>query len=168
MSTMKAIVVYESHWGNTAAIARAIAEGIGPEARALSTAEATGGAIAGADLIVAGAPLLGFSLPTDSMLKNIGASAARDTRPPDLSHPSMRSWLEGLPRGSGRAAAFETRIWWSPGSAAKTILDKLEAVGYRPAAKAERFIVKGKYGPLRDGELERAKAWGAGLAQAMK
>ena len=35
---MKAIVVYESMWGNTAAIARAIAEGIGPEARALSTA----------------------------------------------------------------------------------------------------------------------------------
>jgi flavodoxin len=35
---MKAIVVYESLWGNTAAIARAIAEGIGLEARALSTA----------------------------------------------------------------------------------------------------------------------------------
>jgi flavodoxin len=31
---MKAIVVYESLWGNTAAIARAIAEGIGPEVRA--------------------------------------------------------------------------------------------------------------------------------------
>ena len=51
---MKAIVVYESHWGNTAAIARAIAEGLGPEARALSTAEATGEAVAGADLIVRG------------------------------------------------------------------------------------------------------------------
>ena len=47
---MKAIVVYESHWGNTAAIARAIAEGLGPEARALTTAEATGEAVAGADL----------------------------------------------------------------------------------------------------------------------
>ncbi len=35
---MKAIVVYESLWGNTAAIARAIAEGIGSGARALSTA----------------------------------------------------------------------------------------------------------------------------------
>jgi flavodoxin len=33
---MKAIVVYESLWGNTTAIASAIAEGIGPEARALS------------------------------------------------------------------------------------------------------------------------------------
>jgi menaquinone-dependent protoporphyrinogen IX oxidase len=165
---MKAIVVYESHWGNTAAVARAIAEGIGLEARALSTAEAAGAAIAGADLIVAGAPLLGFSLPTEGMLKNIARGAARDPVAPDLSHPSMRSWLGALPQGNGRAAAFETRIWWSPGSAAKTILGELERLGYRPAAKPQRFIVKGKYGPLRDGELEQAKRWGAELAQAMK
>ena len=98
---MKAIVVYESHWGNTAAVARAIAEGIGPEARALSTAEANGEAVAGADLIVAGAPLLGFSLPTESMLKGMATNAGRDPTPPDLSHPSMRSWLATLPKGSG-------------------------------------------------------------------
>ena len=30
---MQVIVVYESHWGNTAAIARAIAEGIGAGGR---------------------------------------------------------------------------------------------------------------------------------------
>ena len=165
---MKAIVVYESHWGNTAAIARAIAEGIGVEARALSTAEATVEAVAGADLIVAGAPLLGFSLPTESMLKGLGSNAARHPAPPDLSHPSMRSWIDALPAGNGRAAAFETRIWWSPGSAAKSILGKLEGAGYHAAAKPQRFIVKGKYGPLREGELEKAKTWGAELAQAMK
>jgi hypothetical protein len=164
---MKAIVVYESHWGNTAAVARAIAEGIGPEAQVLSTAEATGNVLAGVDLIVAGSPLLGFSLPTESMLKGMATNAAKDPTPPDLSHPSMRSWLEALPKGSGRAAAFETRIWWSPGSAAKAILKRLEAKGYRPAGKGERFIVEGKYGPLRAGELERAKAWGAQLAQGM-
>ncbi len=96
---MKAIVVYESHWGNTAAIARAIAEGIGPETRALSTAEATGEAVASADLIVAGAPLLGFSLPTESMLKGLASNAGRDPTPPDLSHPSMRSWIDALDRG---------------------------------------------------------------------
>ena len=163
---MPAIVVYESHWGNTAAIARAIAEGIGSGARALSTAEASAAEIAGAERIVAGAPLLGFSLPTESMLKNIAANAGKDPTPPDLSHPAMRAWLDGLAKGSGRAAAFETRIWWSPGSAAKAILKKLEALGYVPAAKAERFIVQGKYGPLRDGELDRAKAWGAELTRA--
>lgn len=164
---MKAIVVYESHWGNTAAIARAIAEGIGPAATALSTAEAAAVELAGVDLIVAGAPLLGFSLPTEGMLKSMAGSQASDPTPPDLSHPAMRTWLATLPAGRGRAAAFETRIWWSPGSAAKAILARLEQAGYRAAAKPERFIVQGKYGPLRDGELERAKRWGAALAQTL-
>ncbi len=165
---MKAIIVYESHWGNTAAIARAIAEGLGPDARALPTAEATGAALAGVELIVAGAPLLGFSLPTESMIKSLANEAAKSPAPPDLSGPSMRAWLDALPKGSGRAAAFETRIWWSLGSAAKTILTRLESLGYRPIAKAERFIVDGRYGPLRAGEIERARAWGAELAQAVQ
>ncbi len=165
---MKAIVVYESHWGNTAAIARAIAEGIGPEARALSTAEATGAALLDVDLVIAGAPLLGFSLPTEGMLKSMASPAKRDPVAPDLSHPAMRSWLDALPPGRGRGAAFETRIWWSPGSAAATIMQGLERAGYRSLAKARRFVVKGKYGPLRDGELEQARLWGAELAQAMK
>ena len=119
---MKSIVVYESHWGNTAAVARAIAEGIGPEARALSTDEATPAIMAEAELVVAGAPLLGFSLPTEAMLQNIAGSAATNPVAPDVSHPSLRSWLDALPAGHGHAAAFETRIWWSPGSAAKAIL----------------------------------------------
>jgi hypothetical protein len=164
---MKAIVVYESLWGNTAAIARAIAEGIGPEAQALSTAEASGAAIADADLIVAGAPVIGFRLPSDKTRENIRADSANAPAPPDLSHPSMRAWLDALPKGRGRAAAFETRIWWSPGGATAAIAGGLEDAGYRPVAQAHRFIVKGKYGPLRDGELERARLWGAELAQAM-
>ena len=53
---MKAVVVYESLWGNTAAIARAIAEGLGPGAEALTTDAASAGAVAEADLIVTGAP----------------------------------------------------------------------------------------------------------------
>jgi hypothetical protein len=165
---MKAIVVYESHWGNTAAVARAIAEGIGPEARALSTAEAAGAEVAGAELIVAGAPLLGFALPTDNMLKGLAANAGGDPTPPDVSHPSMRAWLAGLPKRDTCVAAFETRIWWSPGSAAKAILKALGQAGYRPVAKAQRFVVQGKYGPLKSGEVERARAWGAELAQAVK
>jgi flavodoxin len=52
---VKAVVVYESHWGNTAAIARAIADGLGSGAQALSTQEASSTALADADLLVAGA-----------------------------------------------------------------------------------------------------------------
>ena len=162
---MRAIVIYESHWGNTAALARAIAQGIGPEAQVMSTGAALGEAIAGVNLIVAGAPLLGSGLYTESMLQGMAVHAAEDPAPPDLAQPSMRAWLETLPRGSICAAAFETRIWWSPGSAATAILRRLEARGYRPVAKVQSFFVHGEYGPVCDGELERAKAWGAEIAK---
>lgn len=165
---MKAVVVYESLWGNTAKVAKAIAEGIGPEARALTTDEATADAIAGAELIVAGSPLLGFSLPTEKMREDIGKNEGGGANPPDIAHPSMRAWLDGLPKGAGKAASFETRIWWSPGSAARAILKGLENAGYSSAAEAQKFLVKGKYGPLKDGEVERARRWGAELAASMK
>jgi len=165
---MRAVVVYESLWSNTAAIARAIAEGIGPTAQALSTAEASVAAVANVDLIVAGAPVLGFRLPTDAMRQSVLTSERNAPLAPDLSHPSMRSWLETLPRGRGRSAAFETRIWWSPGGATGAIADKFwRRLDIRPS-EMRRFVVKGKYGPLRDGEIDRARRWGAELAEAMR
>lgn len=159
---MRAIVVYESVWGNTRAVARAIAEGLGPEARAYATDDVPAEALASADLIVAGSPVFAFSLPSETIRTNI-LRTETEGPPPDLSHPSLRSWLDALPEGHGRCAAFETRIWWSPRGATGAIQRKLEERGYARLAKAERFVVRDKYGPLRDGELDRARAWGATL-----
>jgi flavorubredoxin len=165
---MKAIVVYESHWGNTAAVARAIAEGLGPEARALDTDAATGAALEGVDLIVAGAPVIAFALAREAMKAQIAADTKAPT-PPDVSHPLLRAWLEALPAPAraGWGAAFETRIWWSPRGATGTIESKLRQAGYQRLAKGERFIVAGAYGPMKDGELDRARAWGAELATSL-
>ena len=162
---MSAVVVYESHWGNTAAIAKEIAAGLGPEARALTTDEASADAIRDAELIVAGAPVIAFSLPSDKMLESLDDESRKAPSPPDLAHPSMRSWLAGLPHGHGQSVAFETGVRWSPGGATGAIGRGLEGAGYRPVAKSRRFVVKGMYGPLRDGELERAREWGAELAE---
>lgn len=159
---MKAVVVYESYWGNTKKIAEAIAEGLGEGAVALPTDQATGDALAGVDLIVAGAPLLGFSLPTEQMREGLPAETSKGGPAPDMSHPPLRDFIDALPNGNGRSATFETRIWWSPGSAAKSAGKLLAAKGYPPVAN-ERFLVTGRYGPLKDGELERARTWGAGL-----
>jgi len=164
---MKAVIVYESLWGNTAAVAKAIAAGLGPGVPALSTREAGLQDVSGSDLIVAGAPLLGFSLPTEAMRASIRGQASTHKVPPDLSSPTMRAWLAELPRGSGRCAAFETRIWWSPGSAAGTILTLLNSLGYQPLEKGARFIITGTYGPMKAGELERARLWGEALARKM-
>jgi len=173
---MKAVVVYESYWGNTASVARAIAEGLGEGATAMSTAEADAEALAGAGLIVAGSPIIAFSLPSEKTRNNMLAKPDKKApSPPDLSHPSIRTWLVALPRanesGGGavvRAAAFETGFKLSPGGSAGKILRMLEEKGYKPAAKKQRFLVKASYGPMKDGELDRAKAWGAELAKAVK
>jgi len=165
---MKAVVVYESLWGNTAAVAHAVAEGIGSDARALSTAEATGEALDGVDLIVAGCPVLGFKMPTDRMREGARTNpGGRPPRPADLSHPSMRAWLTALPQGHGRSAAFDTQVRGPFGRAAPAIAEALEQAGYARAAEPVGFIVKGKFGPLRDGELERARRWGSELAAAV-
>ena len=160
---MKALVVYESLWGNTRAIAEAVAEGIGPDAKAVPTDGVSAAELADAELVVAGAPVIAFSLPSEQARRNIEQSEAGAPRAPDLSHPSMRSWLDELPHGNKRAAAFETRIWWSPRGATGDIEKRFTSAGYRLVAKAGKFVVKDKYGPLRDGEIERAKAWGREL-----
>lgn len=165
---MRAIVVFESHWGNTAAVARAIAEGIGPDARALTTSEATPELIAEADLVVAGAPVMAFGLPSDAMIANTTADPKAPV-PADVSHPSLRTWLEQLPHvdaGSAvhRAASFETKLWWSPGGATGGIESRLRKAGFSTLARAKKFVVKSAYGPLREGEFERARAWGSELA----
>ena len=164
---MKALVVYESFWGNTAAVARAIAEGIGAGAQALSTAEASPELVRDADLLVAGAPVVGFALSTDGVRSGIADDDGGGAHPPDVSGPSMRSWLEHLPLTSARGAAFETRIWWSPRGATGDIERRLQRVGWRRVAPPGRFVVEDKYGPLRQGELERARAWGEALRSAL-
>jgi len=103
----------------------------------------------------------------DRLIGGLWGAAQYILVPPDLSHPSMRAWLAELPKGRGRAAAFETRLWWSPGGATGKILSGLAAAGYTALTRAGRFIVKGAYGPLKEGELDRARQWGAELARLM-
>lgn len=164
---MNAIVVYESYWGNTAAIAHAVAEGLGVGIQALTTDVATPDVLAVTDLVVVGAPLLGFTLPTEMMRKTLPDKPDAPSRA-DVDHPSMRRWLAGLPAGTGRFATFETRFRRSPGAATKAIEKGLSAAGYSRLAERERFLVTGTYGPLLEGELERARAWGEALAAAMR
>ena len=163
---MKAVVVYESLWGNTAAVARAVAEGFGPDARAMTTDEATEPVVAEADVIVAGAPVIAFSLASDRTRNDIAKAEKDAPTPPDTAHPSLRSWLASLPAGHGVSAAFETRIWWSPRGATGAIEQGLRKAGYARIAKPGKFVVDGKYGPLRDGELDKARQWGHDVAIA--
>ncbi len=162
---MLAVIVYELFWGNTAAVARAIAEGIGPQATVMTTEEATPEVISSADLVVVGAPVLGFRLATDAVRAGL-AGESDAPAPADTAHRSMRAWLDALPESHAAMAAFETRFRFSPGGATGTIVNEMKSAGYRPIAKEHKFLVTGKFGPLKPGELERARQWGAELVTA--
>jgi hypothetical protein len=172
---MRAVVVYQSLWGSTAAIARAIAEGLGQGAVALSTIDATPEAIADADLIVAGCPIHAFNLPTvRSVEQALAKPAGGNEVAADSSHRLMRDWLDALPKGSGPCAAFDTRVHGPLGNGgAPKIAAKLEGAGYSQLVKREGFFVALKpekvtaEGMLLPGELDRAREWGRAMALAL-
>jgi hypothetical protein len=164
----RADVVYESIWGNTEAVARAVADGVasvlGEGAVDVREAEAADGLGPEVVLLVVGGPThaFGMSRPaTRESAKERGATAVPGA--------GIREWIDGLasPRTAVAVATFDTRTVSPrlPGSAAKKALKRLVALGFEPAAKPETFGVHGYEGPLADGELERARAWGVTLAE---
>jgi len=169
---MRALVVFESMFGNTEAIARAIAEGLAGAAavEVIEVGSAPTTLPAGVDLLVVGGPTHahGMSKPESR------ADSARRAGDRLVSRGiGIREWLAALRGGSSAvaAAAFDTRIkgpglLW--GSAARGADKLLRGRGVRVVAGPESFVVDGPTGPLFDrlveGEIERARAWGAGLA----
>jgi hypothetical protein len=88
---------------------------------------------------------------------------------PDAEGPGLREWFEGLPKvkDGGQAAAFDTRLGSAmAGGAAHGIARRLRKHGYHLVSDPEGFVVDDAYGPLRGGEIERAKEWGARLVRA--
>ena len=110
---------------------------------------------------------MALGLPSDHMIKNAGIDPKAPV-PADVSHPSLRHWLETLPAGHAAAAAFETKLRFSPGGSTGTIEREFRRAGYRTVAKAQKFVVTTPYGPLREGEEARARAWGGELASSIR
>jgi menaquinone-dependent protoporphyrinogen IX oxidase len=167
---MKAIVVYESVYGNTRAVAEAIAEGLGgSEVVAVSKADP----IPVADLLVIGGPTHMHGMAS-SRTRQVAVSAAHEdgthVEPEAAEGPGLRAWLRDLPDAKGaRAAAFDTRLDKSPwltGVASRGIARRLHRRGYEIVG-TESFLVEDGEGPLEEGELDRARAWGAELAGSL-
>lgn len=145
---MKALVIYDSLYGNTEQIAKAIGGGIGADAKVVRSAEADIGALGGYDLIIVGAP----------------TQAGRPMK-------TAQAFLDKIPAGAlkdKKVAAFDTRgkTWivkifgWAADRIAKALVEK----GGNLIVPAEGFFVKATKGPLVEGELERASAWGKAIA----
>jgi flavodoxin len=162
---MKALVVFESLWGNTEQVARAIAAGLEESAEVevvdVRDAPASPG---DADLVVAGGPTHAFSMTRSSTRED----AVKQGAPHGTGEPGLREWLAAQPRGGHhRIATFDTRVTkvqHLPGSAARSAARSARKHGYDVATDPESFYVTDLAGPLADGELDRATAWGRELA----
>ncbi|MCK2216122.1 flavodoxin domain-containing protein [Actinomadura sp. ATCC 31491] len=167
---MHALVVYESMFGNTKAIAEAIAEGLAGGMRAEVAEVASAPVVVGEDvcLLVVGGPTHAFGLSRVSTRQ----SAAEQAKGAPLVSQGrgVREWLGALRTSSATlgAAAFDTRVAKPrmPGSAARAVARRLRRAGVRLAGPAQSFYVDGVRGPLLPGELERAREWGESLAAA--
>jgi flavodoxin len=156
---MKALVIYDSIFGNTEQVARAISGALGAESTAIRVTDAGNDRLSGLSLLIVGSPTRAF----------------RPTKP-------ISQFLDGIPRDAlrgVRVAAFDTRMPEDNlnvpmlgfmvrlfGYASKPISEKLVRKGGELAAPPEGFIVEESEGPLRRGELERAATWARHVAEA--
>ena len=143
---MNALIVYDSRFGNTERIARAIAEAL--ECRSVGVGDVAPADVEGVDLLLVGGP----------------------TQVHGVS-PALRAFLAGLPAHALQdvpAAAFDTRFPKAralTGSAAAGLARRLGRKGARLVAPPESFFVTDMEGPLVEGELERAAGWARGLRE---
>jgi hypothetical protein len=161
----RALVVYESMFGNTEAVARAIADGLSEHlSTAIEEVVMAPTRVDDVDLLVLGAPTHAFGL---SRRQTRMSAASQGARVPQSGLIGLREWLSVLVPPSRRigAATFDTRIERPrvPGSAARAARRRIRRLGFVAATKAKSFYVTGTPGPLADGELERARAWGQQL-----
>ncbi len=173
---MRAVVVYESMYGNTHLVADAVGTGLaqvaGTEVSVVPVADATPEVVDAADLLVVGGPTHVHSMASAASRRAAVAAAEKPesglTMDPDAMGEGLREWFTNLGHGRGNAAAFDTRVDASPaftGRASKAIAKRLRRHGWTAVAEPESFLVnKGTH--LLDHEADRARAWGASLVAA--
>jgi hypothetical protein len=165
----RVLVVFESMYGNTEAVARAVAEGVATRV-AVDVVEVGAAPVApdpDVALLVVGGPTHAFGMSRPATRRDAAEKSGRTT----VSRgEGVREWLEALPaRPDLKAASFDTRAARPrvPGSAARAIRRRLRRRGATTVDTPHSFFVEGYEGPLLDGELDRARTWGAGLAGAI-
>jgi flavodoxin len=158
---MKAMVVYDSAYGNTEQIAQAIGNALGSagDVKTLRVGDVKPEQLAGLTLLVVGSPTQKFS-PTGK----------------------TTNFLKSIPKnglGGVKVAAFDTRFPVSKieeigilaffvrtfGYAAEPIAKRLEKKGGELAVPPEGFYVGDTEGPLVEGELDRAADWAKQIIQ---
>jgi hypothetical protein len=182
---MRALVVYESMFGNTQKVAEAVTAGLrrSVETELVPVDRAPAPLLEPLDLLVVGGPTHAFSMTRERTREDAVRQGAEVLQV----STGLREWIarltpvadvrwsgghgSALPAAGGRAlATFDTRAEKArrlPGSAARAAAKHLRRLGYRTVVTPESFLVVDVAGPLVAGELERAREWGQRLGQEL-
>ncbi|TWD72008.1 flavodoxin [Kribbella amoyensis] len=167
--TARALVVYESMFGNTQRIAAAIGEGLRPafETEVLAVGQTPRTLPGDVRLLVVGGPTHAFGMSRPST-RDQAAAQGPMVMPATT---GVREWLEmlGPRRTETVAATFDTRVnkvRRLPGSAARAAARRLRHQEYEVIAAPASFYVGDMTGPLDEGEVDRARKWGEQLVIA--
>jgi len=165
---MKAYVVYESMYGNTAAVGEAVAEELRARGLAVRSGPVTRidpADVVGAGLVVVGGPTHVHGMTRGSTRKTAVNDKKNTYANPTLS-PGLREWIDDLPMGTtGLAAAFDTRFAkpvFLTGSAAKGIARRLTRRGLHLVVGPKSFFVS-TANQLLANELDHARKWADAL-----
>ena len=147
---MTALVVYDSFFGNTEKIAKAMSDALAGS-KLVRAGDVRPSDVQPVDLLIVGSPTRGFraSPNTNAFIQSIPADglhgkkvAVFDTRMPE--------------KDVGRGVRFIMKMG---GYAASKMADALKKKGGELVTTPEGFFVVDREGPLKDGELERAAKW---------
>ena len=153
---MKALIIYDSFFGNTEQIAQAMGNALdSPEdVEILRVSDVKPEQLTGVTLLIVGSPTRGFRpTPTISnLLKSIPENGLQGVK---VAAFDTRFTVDEI-----ESSVFILRILVNLfGYAAKPIADRLEKKGGGLIIPPEGFFVEGTEGPLKEGELERTADW---------
>jgi Flavodoxin domain len=173
---MRALIVYESMYGNTHVVADHLAEGLRPqfEVEVVPVESATDDKVATVDLLVVGGPTHVHTLSSEKSRAAAKAAAAKPdvdlTMDAGAEGEGLRDWFDLLPAARATAAAaFDTRLDAAAiitGRASRAIAKRLEKHGFDLVADPESFLVD-KQNHLIVGEADRARQWAKELAESV-
>jgi hypothetical protein len=164
---MRAVVVYESMYGNTRTIAEALGDGLSWvfDTTVVPVDKATADLLADADLVAVGGPTHAHSM-SRAATRKAAVDAARDkalTLDASAEGPGLREWFADVAaHPHAIAVAFDTRVAMPAtvtGRAGRGIARRLRRCRFSDVRDAGSFFVD-KSNKLLAGETERAAAWG--------
>jgi flavodoxin len=152
--SMRALIVYDSYFGNTQKIVEAIGNSIAPnyDVTVCMVTSIKPEQLSGVNLLIVGSPTRAFK-PTDAIKKFLNSIPSNGLKGIDVLAFDTRISTKDA---NSKVLNLFVKVF---GYATEPIGEKLQKKGGNLIAPPEGFFVKETEGTLKEGELERAANW---------